>query len=310
MVKGDILRVKRSGVRLGDVCSSGHFVNLPCPEVRGLFQDFLDSDHEMGADTELERRYVRNGAPSVESWFHALLGPVTAHAHLVSALAVSSQKQPGMPPELIIPGFSAWIPYAPPGFFLAKKIARCLPDPLPVQGVLLLQNHGVILWGSSGQEVTRRLDAMDAHFRQFLLSRARVSKDLFFPGEEDLLQAVPVAFPSASGGLCVRLEGKLWDETGRPEYLQAPLTPDHALHFGHGLAMTRGAPRVFGHLSLENGKLFFHAVNRQVLDSAVELVSSQLAAMHVTGGNLRCLDSVEVDNLLAWGAGKYSGVLK
>lgn len=167
-IDGDTLRIKRSGIRLRDLHTPADLVPLPVGAVRELFFSNVPD-----VDARLEQLAPAGaGAPSVEAFFHALLGPWTAHAHLVSATALVSRS--AAPDALVerlaaeLGVFCVWIPYASPGSELARAVHAKLPDAVPELGVLLLRNHGAVVWGPDPGGVISRFDQLDRACRELL----------------------------------------------------------------------------------------------------------------------------------------------
>ncbi|PKN26470.1 MAG: hypothetical protein CVU65_05570 [Deltaproteobacteria bacterium HGW-Deltaproteobacteria-22] len=291
------LWIKRSGVRLRDMRASSDLVPLSVGAVRELFfSDAPDPDDRLG-----RRAPAGAGAPSVEAFFHALLGPWTAHAHLVSATAlVSGVNEPAVPASLTreLGVFCAWVPYAPPGSLLASQVHAKLPAQVPATGVLLLRSHGAVVWGPGPAEVRALFDRLDEVCGE-LLSMPR-------PSGHGPLPLLAAKFDPAG----TELFGPLWSGSGDAPALHGPWTPDAALHFGHGLAPVPGAAPALGKLFLRGEKLFYACAGPDILGNAAEIVSAQLTAFRVRGGDLSFLTSEQTDSLLRWGAGKYGTAAK
>jgi rhamnose utilization protein RhaD (predicted bifunctional aldolase and dehydrogenase) len=105
-----------------------------------------------------------NLRPSIEASFHAALqSPVVAHYHCVNTLAhaVLEDREARLATRMAsVPDLSwATIPYRRPGVPLAReieKVADTHPD------VLVLFNHGIIVCGSTVEEVADRIERITA----------------------------------------------------------------------------------------------------------------------------------------------------
>lgn len=286
-VDGDTLWVKRSGMRLREMRDASDFLPLPRETVRGLL-------HRPDADARLAE--MAPAAPSVESFFHAMLGPVTAHTHLVGSWVLSD---PGAGLELSglsarLGMFAARVPYAAPGAALGRAVALVLPPDVPASGVLLLQNHGVIAWGKDAGTVRQILTRVDAEIRRLLGVSDEPVPDVFEVGEFSpdgvSLRVLPEFAP-----LC-------------REALQRPLTPDAALHMGLGPSALPGGSIALGRLSWRaESELLYVCATPEILENAVEIFAAQCIARKWAGRSLAFLPDEDVHSLLAWGAGKYGG---
>ena len=313
-IDGDTLRIKRSGLRLRDMRTPEDLVPLPVGAVRELFfsnAPDMDERLERLAPSVMGGPSVM-GAPSVEAFFHALLGPWTAHAHLVSATALVSRS--AAPDALVerlskeLGVFCTWIPYASPGSALAREVHAKLPAAVPALGVLLLRNHGAVVWGPEPEVVKARFDQLDVASRALLgapglpvIGPAPLQAGAFDPAGTEL-----------SGPLVSDGTGSLDSPQGRAAVaaLRAPWTPDAALHFGHGLEPVEGALPALGRLFLRDQRLFYACARPDFLENATEILSAQLTAWHWNDGDLSCLTPEQTDGLLRWGAGKYGTVAK
>lgn len=101
--------------------------------------------------------------PSVESCFHSLLGRFVIHLHPAAVLAYTcakkgQQKLQGLFTREKLPPL--WVPYADPGYMLAKRIRRLVGDYRARFGkkpdVLFLQNHGLVV-SADNPDVALRL---------------------------------------------------------------------------------------------------------------------------------------------------------
>ncbi len=290
-VAGETLWVKRSGARLRDMRGAADFLPLPREAVRRLL---LSGDPD--ADGRLPRLALSGGGPpSVESFFHALLGPVTAHAHLVEAWVLAD---PGTDFATFASAwqgpFLARVPYAAPGAALGRAVLSALPDPVPPCGLLLLQNHGAIAWGPQAGEVRRILEDAAGRIRR----RLGVAAGPVFPF------AGVDAFDPA--GTVIHLHPH--SVVSCRAALQRPLTPDAALHMGFGLDAPPGETPALGHLRfVEPDRLLYVCASPETLENAVEIFAAQCIAWEWAGRPLECLSVESVYALLAWGAGKYGG---
>lgn len=171
-VDAEKMFIKASGVALACVEDAGSFMavnhRLLADEVLGC-KDEADYGELLRAcliDDDSGRR------PSIETGFHALLGPCVLHTHSIWAnILTCSVEGMGLLPGL---GFNAvWVPYATPGLALTKKVASQLSD--HDASVIFLQNHGLIVAADTPAQ------ARDLHERVNAEIRARLAVDPQFP---------------------------------------------------------------------------------------------------------------------------------
>jgi len=153
--------IKASGAALKDMSRRRGWRKLNFKKVCALLEDkSLEKTEPFKRHSELMRRLTRacddkkpaRGVPSVESCFHTLLDRVVIHLHPQAVLCFACSKNgrdrlAGLfrrqsPPPL-------WVPYAEPGFALAKMIRTRLCDYKKSYGcdpsILFLQNHGLVV---------------------------------------------------------------------------------------------------------------------------------------------------------------------
>jgi len=158
---GKFMYIKASGVALKDMTVSSGWRKLAVKPVL----DILDDKALAALDAERRQLRVTNRLisaacdpfdkgirPSMESCFHALLGRCVIHLHPVAVLAYACARDGRKVLEELLAGHSiswAWVPYADPGYGLARKIKKVVAvyrdrnDMYPM--VLVLQNHGCVV---------------------------------------------------------------------------------------------------------------------------------------------------------------------
>jgi rhamnose utilization protein RhaD (predicted bifunctional aldolase and dehydrogenase) len=158
---GEYMYIKASGTALKDMSAKKGWRRLRLAPVLSIIED--DSLAKLEAskrEPEVVNRLlaacddkVTSGArPSVESHLHAFLDKCVIHLHpLVVAAYVNAKNgreeiQKLFENEKFPP---LWVPYADPGFMLAKKIAKLVSDYQKKFGrkpaVMILQKHGLFV---------------------------------------------------------------------------------------------------------------------------------------------------------------------
>ena len=202
------LLVKGSGTDMRSIERKG-FSRLSLDGLAGLRGVASMSDHEMMRFMG-ECMLGRDGpAPSVETPLHSLLPHrVIVHTHDVATMSLTNVKDP-LAERLVREVFSgevAYVPYARPGFPLARSV-DLIADTIP-QGTigLALAHHGLVIWADDADECHERLMRAIAATEDFL----KVSKRgrqvlgpqrLGHPTSEERTRAAEVVLPAIRGAL-------------------------------------------------------------------------------------------------------------
>jgi NAD(P)-dependent dehydrogenase (short-subunit alcohol dehydrogenase family)/rhamnose utilization protein RhaD (predicted bifunctional aldolase and dehydrogenase) len=168
---GKYMYIKASGTALKDMNDKKGWRRLRLAAVLSILNDkdiaYLEDQKR---ETEVVNRLLRaceddvkgDDRPSVESHLHALLDRCVIHLHplVVSAFVNAKNGQVELeklfadeaPPPL-------WVPYADPGYMLAKKIAKLVGQYTGQHGrkprILFLAKHGVFVTANKADEALR-----------------------------------------------------------------------------------------------------------------------------------------------------------
>jgi len=165
---GESFWVKGSGTMLARA-DRATFVRVATPPIlAALDQGPLSDDGVL----RLLKSATREGdkTPSIETFLHALCLQLegvqfVGHTHPTAAVALLSGQQSRelfagslFPDQIVLLGPACvYVPYTDPGWPLAlavrERIRRFLDDEQRVPRVILMENHGVIALGKTGQEV-------------------------------------------------------------------------------------------------------------------------------------------------------------
>jgi len=247
--------------------------------------------------------------PSIETTLHALMPhPVVIHVHSVHALACLVRKDGETLLASRLKGMRwAWVPYRRPGMPLTRAVRDVLsrqPD------FLLLQNHGVVIGGSSCGQVDERL--RDVERRLHRMPRAMPAPDL--PALQALLDPTCWRLPTH-----VTIHSLAVDRASFELALAGALYPDHVVFLGVHPPPTlpRGRPLaalLAEHQSrygcppayvLVEGKGVF--VSRQVTPGAEAMLLCQalLLSCLEPGSPVSPLSETEAAELLNWEAERF-----
>jgi rhamnose utilization protein RhaD (predicted bifunctional aldolase and dehydrogenase) len=164
---GRFMYIKQSGTALKDMTSRGGWRRLKLDSVLAILKDRTLGRMAVGERedkmTEMlfsacEDKFCVRGCgaraaarPSVESCFHSMLDRVVIHLHPAAVLAYCCAKEGQGKLEKLFKQDShppVWVPYANPGYMLARRIEKLTCDYKARYGraaaIMFLQNHGLI----------------------------------------------------------------------------------------------------------------------------------------------------------------------
>ena len=168
---GKFMYIKASGTALKDMSSKRGWRKMRLEPVLSIIQDknLAKLDASVREPEVVDRLLlacddnVTSGArPSVESHLHACLDKCVIHLHPLVLAAYVSAKNGRATLERLFKGEKLpplWVPYADPGFILAKKIAG-LVDKYQKQfgekpAVMLLEKHGLFVSAGTADAALR-----------------------------------------------------------------------------------------------------------------------------------------------------------
>ena len=165
-----VLWVKGSGSDLATVTAAS-FTGLNLDEVTPLLERDTMSDTEMVS--YLGYTYFEPGRPrpSIETLLHAFLpAEEVDHTHADATNFLACTRDGEHLARQLFGDKLVWIPYIRPGFALSHQVALALRANPRVELVILVK-HGLITWGDTEQECTRRTYDTIARARAFVEAR-------------------------------------------------------------------------------------------------------------------------------------------
>src|SRR5213079_1602916 len=146
-----VLWVKGSGTDLATITAAG-FPGLRLDELLPLREREAMDDAAMV--DHLLRSAIRpdQPRPSIETLLHAFI-PATHvdHTHPDAIIALTSNPDGRRLADEAFGSEAVWLPYQRPGFDMSRRIADLL-DSRPEARCVLLERHGLVTWGESGEE--------------------------------------------------------------------------------------------------------------------------------------------------------------
>jgi len=216
-----VLWVKGSGTDLATVTAAG-FAGLRLDELLPLRERSAMSDAEMV--DYLLRSALRpdQPRPSIETLLHAFVPAAHVdHTHPDAVIALTSTPDGRRLAEEAFGDEAVWLDYQRPGFDMSRKIGRLLEEH-PSARAVLLERHGLVTWGASGEEsyeatielVGRAARAIDAAARGgFGLGGQKVAEREHANGDLLLSQSLP----ALRGALLADADGVVLEVDRSPE---------------------------------------------------------------------------------------------
>jgi rhamnulose-1-phosphate aldolase/alcohol dehydrogenase len=170
----DVLHVKGSGHDLATIEPAG----LPALRLEPLLAlRALDSlsDEDMVAEQRRALLDPSAPTPSIETLLHAFLpAKFVDHSHADAILALTNQPDGEARVRVLFGDRVGWVPYAMPGFALAKRAAEVFEKDPKVEG-LVLEKHGIFTFGDDAKTSYERHIALvgraDAYFAEVMGDR-------------------------------------------------------------------------------------------------------------------------------------------
>jgi rhamnulose-1-phosphate aldolase/alcohol dehydrogenase len=245
-----VLWMKGSGTDLASITSAG-FPGLRLDELLPL------REREAMDDTAMVEYLLRSAIrpdqprPSIETLLHAFVAaPHVDHTHPDAVIALTSTPRGR---ELAAETFGdevVWLPYQRPGFDMSRRIAQLL-DGQPAARAVLLEKHGLVTWGETGEESYRSTIEFVTRASQAIERAGRGRFGLGGPGRPELEEGAADALlarslPALRGALVADADGVILEVDRSPEAvafasaLRAPEVsqigapcPDHLINTKH-----------------------------------------------------------------------------
>jgi len=158
---GKYMYIKASGTGLKDMTSTKGWRRLRVEAVLAILKDRTiastdgnkrQSQVSSALLSAADDEFDRGVKPSIESCFHAMFGRYVIHLHPVAVLGYACARDGKKAIDRLFKNRNlspVWVPYANPGYMLAKRIEKVAAGYERQYGrlpaVLFLQNHGVVV---------------------------------------------------------------------------------------------------------------------------------------------------------------------
>ncbi len=216
-----VLWVKGSGTDLASITTAG-FPGLRLDELLPLREREAMDDAAMVE--YLLRSAIRpdQPRPSIETLLHAFIAaPHVDHTHPDAVIALTSTPRGR---ELVAEAFggeAVWLPYQRPGFDMSRRIAQLLEEQ-PAARAVLLEKHGLVTWGETGEESYRSTIEFVTRASQAIERAGRDRFGLGGPGRPELEEGAAVALlarslPALRGALLADADGVILEVDRSPD---------------------------------------------------------------------------------------------
>ena len=205
--EADVLFIKQSGCNLASI-EPAEFPAANLGTLRRLRE--LDALDDAAMLAELQRSLLdpTGPGPSVEVLLHAFLPQrFIDHSHADAILALANQPDGETRIAAVLGDRVAWVPYAMPGFDLAKLAADVFDKNPDVEG-LVLEKHGLITFGDDARTSYERHVEIAARAKHTILEQI---------GDSRPLDARPVVAARDLYEVAHIVRGALAEETGEPD---------------------------------------------------------------------------------------------
>jgi rhamnulose-1-phosphate aldolase/alcohol dehydrogenase len=245
-----VLWVKGSGTDLATITPGG-FAALRLDEIIPLRRR-----EEMGDTAMVD--FLRRSAldpdqprASIETLLHAFIAaPQVDHTHPDAIIALTSSPNGRKLAEETFGEEVVWLDYQRPGFDMSRGIAELL-DANPSAHAVLLEKHGLVTWGESGEESYRRTIEFVSRAARTIEKTGAGRFGLGGPkvaecGEQDAQFLLLASLPALRGALLADADGVVLEVDRSPEAvafassLRAPDVsqvgapcPDHLINTKH-----------------------------------------------------------------------------
>jgi len=257
-----VLWVKGSGTDLASITTVG-FPGLRLDELLPLREREAMDDASMVE--YLLRSAIRpdQPRPSIETLLHAFVAaPQVDHTHPDAVIALTSTPRGR---ELADEEFGSevvWLPYQRPGFAMSRRIAQLL-DENPSARAVLLEKHGLVTWGDTGEESYRATIEFVTRAAQTIERAGRGKFGLGGPALAEIEEVSADALlarslPALRGALLADADGVILEVDRSPEAVafassvQAPEVsqigapcPDHLINTKHKPLVSDADPDAF-----------------------------------------------------------------
>ena len=214
-----VLWVKGSGTDLATIAAGG-FAAIRLDDVLPL-RDREQMDDAAMVDYLLRSALTPNQPrPSIETLLHAFVhADHVDHTHPDAVIALTSTPDGRRLAEEAFGDEIVWLDYQRPGFAMSRRISQLL-EADPQARAVLLEKHGLVTWGATGEESYRNTIEFVTRAAQAIEQAAGGRFGLGGPGAQPLDDAdalLEAALPALRGALLADADGVVLEVDRSPE---------------------------------------------------------------------------------------------
>jgi rhamnulose-1-phosphate aldolase/alcohol dehydrogenase len=216
-----VLWVKGSGTDLASIAPSG-FAVLRLDEIIPLRRREEMDDTAMVDFLRRSALDPDQPRPSIETLLHAFIAaPQVDHTHPDAIIALTSSPNGRKLAEETFGEEVVWLDYQRPGFDMSRRLAELL-DANPSARAVLLEKHGLVTWGESGEESYRRTIEFVSRAARTIEKAGAGRFGLGGPklaecGEQDAQFLLLASLPALRGALLADADGVVLEVDRSPE---------------------------------------------------------------------------------------------
>ncbi|WP_062107975.1 bifunctional aldolase/short-chain dehydrogenase [Bacillus niameyensis] len=177
----EVMWVKGSGSDLATM-KAHHFTGLRLADIKPLIEREEMTDEEMVeylSHCMIDSRHPR---PSIETLLHAFLPfKHVDHTHPDAIISICCADNGQELAREIYGDRFVWVPYIRPGFTLSKMIAEGVANN-PDAELVLMEKHGLVVWGETAQESYERTISVINEAEQYI--QAQCNPSTLFGGQK------------------------------------------------------------------------------------------------------------------------------
>lgn len=168
---GKRMVIKASGIQLAEISEAWGYSIVDYPMIQEYMMALIDDRQRLTEDQILGKALIEGRRPSIETFLHAVTGKVTLHTHPVAVNILAARHDGLCQLKKMFPN-ALTVGYATPGAELARLYYKTFLEGKvhtdKKSSIIFLKNHGVIISGSSSEEVIQSSETVNRTLEAFI----------------------------------------------------------------------------------------------------------------------------------------------